>query len=296
MKIGVLIYTYNRIDDARINMEIIRNTWTNTKLLQDPFVVHAYDGKKKWWPKRYLEDELRYLKNEGHFAGAAALLDAGIKRFGRVRRTVDYVVVLAADTWCVKPEYIESIIRTMYDQDKYIATCSWGTKQTLSMFHAGMALDFCVIDLAWALKFRFFPLRFKEFMATMGELVLYFNDIVYLERLFALRFKQAVARTGCIPSDNMISSISYQHVHHLNEREPVIERKGTRYVRKTYWPDLGLITHHDPRQKRLACQDWKIRFGEHGNRLLSARNLEYYNSGLVRTSYSKNGAVLDYVD
>ncbi len=32
-KIGVLIYTYNRTDDARINMEIIRNEWSRFEII-----------------------------------------------------------------------------------------------------------------------------------------------------------------------------------------------------------------------------------------------------------------------
>lgn len=40
-KIGVLLYTFNRIDDAKINQEIIRNLWKTTDFLSDIKIVHA---------------------------------------------------------------------------------------------------------------------------------------------------------------------------------------------------------------------------------------------------------------
>src|SRR3989338_6988898 len=94
MKIGVLIYTYNRTDDARINMEIIRNTWQKSEMLKDVVIVHAFNGEKEWWPEEYLEDELLYLPNPGHYAGAALLIDEGIKTFQNKFQDVDYVIIL----------------------------------------------------------------------------------------------------------------------------------------------------------------------------------------------------------
>ena len=79
MKIAVLLYTYNRIDDARINMEIIRNLWSQHPLLKNITIVHSYNGDKTLWPEKYLEDDLLYLDNPGHFAGAEILVNEGVK-------------------------------------------------------------------------------------------------------------------------------------------------------------------------------------------------------------------------
>ena len=110
LKIGFLIYTYNRIDDAKINMEIIRDIWTKSKLFSDIRIVHAYNGEKEWHPKKYLEDDLIFMKNPGHFQGAAELIDAGIKKFQEKYKNIDYVIVTAPDTWLIRPEYINKII------------------------------------------------------------------------------------------------------------------------------------------------------------------------------------------
>lgn len=40
--LGILIYTYNRVDDAKINMEIIRNIWAKPKL---SVINKYYDSK-----------------------------------------------------------------------------------------------------------------------------------------------------------------------------------------------------------------------------------------------------------
>lgn len=57
-KIGALIYTQDRVDDARINFEIVRNVWQKTKFFKSVEIVHSYNGKSEWYPKKYLEDVL----------------------------------------------------------------------------------------------------------------------------------------------------------------------------------------------------------------------------------------------
>ena len=45
--IGVLIYTYNRVDDAKINMDIIRNVWEKSKYFENVKIIHSFNGGKK---------------------------------------------------------------------------------------------------------------------------------------------------------------------------------------------------------------------------------------------------------
>lgn len=54
--IGVLIYTYNRIDDAMVNMDIIRNIWEKSKYFEDVKIIHSFNGEKSWYPKKELEE------------------------------------------------------------------------------------------------------------------------------------------------------------------------------------------------------------------------------------------------
>jgi hypothetical protein len=124
-KIGVLIYTYNRVDDAKINMEIIRNVWEKSKYFEDVEIIHSFNGKKEWYSKKYLENDLIITKNSWHFQGASDLIDVGIRMFQRKHKKIDYVIVLASDTWLIKPAYVQSLLERMKKDNLYLATCPW---------------------------------------------------------------------------------------------------------------------------------------------------------------------------
>src|SRR5439155_12352360 len=106
-RIGVIVYTHDRVDDARINLEILRNLWP--RHFGALTIIHCYNGDRRWYPRPYLEDELIRRPNPGHFEGAADLLDAGMRRMQR-HKGIRFVVGLAADTWLLKPEYVRTAI------------------------------------------------------------------------------------------------------------------------------------------------------------------------------------------
>jgi len=299
-KIGVLIYTYNRIDDAKINMEIIRNVWKKNSFLENVTIVHSFNGDRSWWPEKYLENELLYLNNPGHFLGAELLINKGVEVFRDKYPDIDYLVLLASDTWLVKPAYLENIIRTMQKDKKYLATCAWGTKKESNMFKIGMAIDFCVFDFKWMTEAGMFPIRFSEFVSKYNEIFEYQDVLIFLERVIMLRFKQAIIKSVHIPSDNMVKKIAYEYIHRMEEREPVhMKRKasvhgGYTEERNMYWPKIGIITHHDPAQKRKIFEKLKIPLGLHGERFLKSKSLDYFNNGFIKTSYTKDNKKIKY--
>lgn len=296
-----MVYTHNRIDDARINLEIIRNVWPESEMLKNAVIVHSFNGYSQWWPQKYIENELLYLENPGHYGGAAILLDKGIECFAEKYPDTDYVITLASDTWCVRPEYLEKVIRAMRDAGKYLAACSWGEKKGADPFRTGMSLDFNIVDLKWAVRYGFFPLRYQEFSSRYSEVFSYEDKDIHPELVFALRFKQAINKTILMPSENLGKEVALEHIYRMAEREPVHLRKpilglfgGT--VRKMYWRKIGLITHHDPVQKRAAAKKWDLKLGNYGNRFLEAKDLGYYNGGFTKTAYTKNGKMIHYND
>ncbi len=299
MKIGVLLYTYNRTDDARINMEIIRNVWMKQSFFKDLVIVHSYNGKKEWWTEKYLEDELLYLENPGHFTGAEILLNAGVACFSEKYPDVDYVITLASDTWLIKPEYLEKVIDVMQREEKYLATCPWGNPKDNNMWKIGMALDFNIFKLDWAVKYRLFPIRFVEYVEKYSEVFYYEDKQIFPERVFALRFKQAVQRSRDVPSENLLKKISEAHLYRMVEREPVHdERKwfGIKKGRKMYWSDIGLLTHHEPEPKREILREIKLPLGEHAHRLITSTDLSYYNNGVKKTVYAIGSKKIGYGD
>jgi len=300
MKIGVLLYTYNRTDDARINQEIIRNVWSRCDLFKNVVIVHTFNGEKDWWPEKYLENELLYLPNPGHFVGAELLINEGIKCFTEKYPDTDYVITLAPDTWLVKPEYIENIITKLKKEDKYLATCAWGTKEKDNIWDIGMALDFSIFDLKWATRFDLFPIGYTEFSAKYSDLFYYQDKLIYPERVLALRFKQAILKSVKIPSENLLTKICEAHIYRMKEREPVHDARNFLGIikkgRKMYWPSIGLVTYHEPEPKREILKKMNLRLGEHANRLISSKDLSYYNQGTRKTSYIKKEADLNYGD
>lgn len=303
LKIGVLIYTYNRTDDAYINMEIIRTLWKKSELLQDIKIVHAFNGQKEWWAEKYLEDELLYLENQGHFSGAEMLINEGVKTFQTKYPDIDYVIVLASDTWLVKPEYVEGMITTMQKEEKYLSCAVWGTKKLNNIWTRGCGLDFVIIDLKWATKSRLFPLQFTEFKSKYEELFFYNDQTIYLEVVFIVRFVQAIARSIVTVSDNILRPVAKSYIHRMIDREPVhtnskenlIFKKGG-FKRNMHVPKMGLITHHDPIPKQEVLKRWKLSLGEHGQKFLGAKDLTYYNRALDKNVYVKNGKKIGYGD
>lgn len=299
--VGVLMYTHNRVDDARVNLEIIRNVWNRCELLRNVPIVHSFNGDKDWWPEKYLEDEVLYLENPGHFRGAEILLNEGIDYFVRRYTEVSHVIVLAPDTWCVIPEYLENVVKEMQKNKKYLAACAWGTKDASNMFSIGMSLDLNIVDVKWAVQYGLFPLRFQEFLNRYAEVYSYEDKIVYLERVFALRFKQAIAKAIEFPSDNLARQIAEKYVYRMTEREPVhyFQRPISRlfravHHRRAYWPNIGLITHHDPIPKQKAAAEFKLSLGQYGTQFLAASNLSYFNAGLASKSASKDKKTIQY--
>jgi len=171
-KIAVVIYTYNRVEDAKINMEIIRNVWSGSKKLEIK-IIHCFNGKKLWYSKKYLEDDLIYLKNSGHFRGASELIDAGINIVEKKYKDTDYTIVLASDTWLIKPNYLEKVLEKMESENKYLASCPWGLPKRNDLRDVGMAVDFFVINSKLAKKYKMFPVDYEDFFSKYSDLFFY---------------------------------------------------------------------------------------------------------------------------
>lgn len=289
LSVGCLIYTHERVDDARINMEIIRSLWKQSSNFSSLAIIHSYNGKKVWYPKKYLEDLLiRQPNNPGHYQGASELIDAGISMFQKKYPQIHYVVVLAADTWCLKPQYVAHVIRVMQQNGQVLATCPWGLPVRYKENSVGMATDFFIIDTHWAKRYHFFPLRYAEFFRQYQELFSYLRpgSNVSLEKIALARFHDASFREH---NDNLHrKELAEQSMYILKERMPVHSSKNAKgyWIRKFYWPQIGLITHHQPNLKQKILRRVKGATGQYSQKLIQAKKLDYYNNGQkIRSSF-----------
>jgi hypothetical protein len=285
-KIGVLIYTHNRVDDAKINIEIIRNVWQKSSYFKNIKIVHSFNGQKEWYSKKYLEDDLVISKNTWHFQGASDLIDAGINKF---EKNIDYVIVLASDTWLINPPYVENLLEKMEKSELYLATCAWGLVGRNNPKDVGIATDFFIIDIKWAKKHRMFPINYGQFHRKYKDLFLYQNcGNVMLEKLALSHFVEAVGREQKF--DGSARKRAFEKILIMEEREPVhskIRKDGT-WIRKMYWPKMGLLTHHEPALKKKILKEKNIKDGLNIKRLLSSSNLDYFNDGVKKSRYSSN--------
>lgn len=286
--IGVLIYTYNRVDDAKINMEIIRDVWEGGSF-DCVKIVHSYNGLKEWYPKKYLENDLVKIKNTWHFQGAADLIDAGIKKFQKKYREVDYVIVLASDTWLVNPDYVENLIDKMKKENLLLATCSWGLPDRDNIADVGVAVDFFVVDLKWATKYKIFPVNYGKFQKKYMDLFAYQKaGNVMLEKLFLARYLEAISRSEKIYG--IARKIAMEKMLMLKEREPVhshIDEKGN-WIRNMYWPEIGLLTHHEAEPKKKILHELNVSKGESIEKLLCSEDLSYFNNGTGKMKHNCN--------
>jgi len=277
INIGVLIYTYNRIEDAKINMEIIRNYWAKSSLINDIKIVHSFNGNKNWYPKKYLEDDLIRMKNSSHFQGASEMIDSGIKKMNGKYKNLDYIIVLASDTWLVKINYLESLLKEMRKKELYLAACPWGIPKRNLLFDVGMSVDFFIMDFKWIKKHKMFPINYKKFFDKYWELFLYVKGSnVSLEKLMIARFLKAIFKQ--YNNNVTLRSFGESKILNLKDRSPVhshVDKNGF-WIRKKYWPKMGLLTHHDPLPKQKILKQIKINKGEHIQKLLSSTDLNYY--------------------
>lgn len=273
--IGHIIYTYNKINDARINQELSREVLGGSEKFGGVYIVHAYNGNKKFGYEKYLEDELINIKNRGHFQGAVDLINAGIKSISK-RKDIRYILVTASDTWFIKREFIENLIERMRKEDKYIAVSAWGISKDDSIFKMGFSQDFFILDLEWNRKSKFYPIDYDKYLDK-------FLDISHAVGGTFLVPERAVSYYwlrywyGKGYKDNDLGKMAREKILRIAEREPIHSPDWSK--RKMEWPELGLYTWHDAelKQKLLKGIKSNISIETDGNKLLQAKELSYFN-------------------
>lgn len=281
MRITVVIYTYDRTDDAKINQEIIRDVWGKSGLFSDIKIVHSYNGSAGWYPGKYLEDKLITSINPGHFQGASELLDFGFAEIKKQKWNSDYTIFLAADTWLVKPEFVKKLINDMREKNLYLATCAWGgLPDKPGNIISACAVDFFIVDHQWCDMSNIFPLDYKGFCDKYSDLFYYQGGTPSVERLFMSHFLRSIHLET--KSDVEFVARAKEKIRIITEREPIhesVNEKGL-YVRKMYWPEIGLLTHHLPKDRQSAFKDQNLKInGVNANKFLTADDLGYYNPG-----------------
>lgn len=152
LKIASVIITYNRIDEVKAQMDIIRELWQ--PMFETIDIYHEFNGKKSWYPKKYKEDFLHLHRHMPHFAGANHMFNQGFKHVLESGKKYDYIIASSADTWFFDPKKLKSIILTCSKKRYQLATSLWGVM--------ALGTEFFIITPELAKKV--FPLRFTKFI------------------------------------------------------------------------------------------------------------------------------------
>ncbi|MFA6160817.1 MAG: hypothetical protein WC766_01420 [Patescibacteria group bacterium] len=266
---GHLIYSYNHLDDARIQQEISRSLYS-TKF-NGVKVVHAHNGKASFGYKKYLEDVLIKRRNLGHFEGAADLIDSGMDWFIKNKiKSLRYVMVTAADTWCLNVNWIEGLIKEMEAKGQVVACSSWGHVKAPEK-PTGFSTDFFIVDLEWARASKVFPLNYKKFKNSFQDVFLLNWSLPIVEACFQYRYARYFMQ---VYKDNDVWMNRNKFWRRISEREPV-HVNGDRF---SDWPKIGLYTSPEPLTKQKALKALKINLGKYSDKLLKAKDLSYYNN------------------
>ncbi len=282
--IGHLIYTYNKLDDARILQEISKNYLTNE--LGEIYLIHSYNGDDSFGYKQYLENKLIKIENRGHFQGACDLINSGIEEAEK-NLEIDYLLVTAGDTWTLKADFIKSIIDKMKAGGKVLATSAWDNRglvnydssYVMNPFIMGMATDLFVLDMSWQRKGKLFPLNLETMINKFGEIKLFLTgNEMYLENVMAYSYLSCFR--GQNSENHTYKAEMLKHLVQISEREPIHYRDESGFWRrKMDWDDIGLVTYHDNDvvKKQSAVQKYDYISGQNVEKLRNTKDLSYFN-------------------
>lgn len=152
-RVCVLIRVYNRVDDLRYCINIIRDTWK----LNDYYILVIFNGEEDGYvisqETRQQADLLLTIKsNTGHFSGNSQLLLAGLPH---IPDDCDYTLILEADTWLYGDGLIEKYIVQLRQQNAV-----WASAQFFR-YVLNLATDFALVKTAFV-KAHPDVFRFKQ--------------------------------------------------------------------------------------------------------------------------------------
>lgn len=283
--------TFNRIDCARINQEIIKLNY------KKPLpIIHACSSTNY---QEYLENAYLYRKPLSLQHGALDLLKESIK-LAMEKFSPEYIIHLEGDTWIMDENVIYNLISEM-DKDPNLMICSSSWDEDLLEFEylkkktLKLKLERLFANIMRKTGYPY-KLACRDSLATQFFIIKstpeIINCFISLEPIPGLDLEQALYRI-------FLKTFSEKNILRLKVREPI--HPYNRYVTKEltlysqHWPAQGTANdHRDPTHPRYIspCIDGKmetlqkftlVRNGKYIKKLLNAKSFDYYNPEASRT-------------
>lgn len=217
IKLASIIITHNRVEEAKAQMDIIRELWQ--PMFESIDIYHEFNGKKAWYLKKYQEDNLYRHKLMSHFLGANHMLNQGIKHVLSSGKKYDFIIVTSADTWFYDPGKLKKIILTCRRSQFQLATSLW----------AGIVLSTEFFILSPELAKKVFPVRFSQVINKNRLLKWTYTKISIFESIFTLKVMKVLKNPNKIylipgrrtiwPKNRFYSSNFYASHHDQSKRK-----------------------------------------------------------------------------
>lgn len=217
IKIASIIITYNRLEEAKAQMDIIREFWQ--PLFANIDIYHEYNGKKAWYPRKYKEDFLHRHKRMDHFTGANYLLNQGVKHVLESGNKYDFIIASSADTWFYDPIKLKKIILNCLKKRYQLVTSMWG----VMLF----GTEFFIITPELAKKV--FPLKLSRFVGKYKLLQWAHTKLAIFESIFTLK---------------VIKVLKYPNKIYL-----IPGRRAVLPINRFHSPNF-YASHHDPAKRK----------------------------------------------
>ncbi len=211
-KIAVLIRVYDRIEDLKYNLQIIKKTWTKF----DYHIIVVSNGYPDGYridteSIRCIDNFVALEHNAGHKKGNSQLLLEGQKC---IPANCDYTVILEADTWVYTDQTIVEYVEFMEEASNIVwASADWYDKDY------AMAVDFAVIK--------------SDFIRKNGKL---FDFEIYPECYIANYLRDAHVGFKWITENMPV------HVPSYVSKYPYVDDSTQR--RFYVFPKSKMVTHH----------------------------------------------------
>ena len=138
--ITILIRVYDRVEDLKYNLRLIRETWKSP--LFQYYIIVVSNGYPKGYviddeTKQFIDKLIVLEQNSGHKKGNSQLLLEGTKY---VPADSTYTIILEADTWIYEDHIITKYIKLLETQQDVVwASADWYDKDY------ALATDFAII-------------------------------------------------------------------------------------------------------------------------------------------------------
>lgn len=258
----ICMTTFNRIDCARINMEIIK--------LNYPFqwpIVHACSNPNY---TQYLEDVLVKRQPKEMQEGALDLLISSLKAANQ-NFSPDFILHVESDTWLMNQAILDKYIQKLEDNPKKIIACSrWNWDRT-EVWKKSKKIRYFFSKLLKLLGLNF-HIRLNNTLSSQFFIIK--NDPKIIQALKSIKSIPEKSSLESVLMKVIKTKFGRNSILFLRERDPVHPNY------RNSCESLELYCQHSPKEKIKVLQKYPtFKKGTYMKKLLTRQNIEYYNPG-----------------